>query len=80
MYNEDYKNAVLGCDSNSGSRLIRSSSPTCDDSKTVTTSESGNGGSNSRSQNKTGSATKENEINSAGDSGENGKDFYKHLC
>ena len=41
---------------------------------TATTSESGNGGSNSRSQNKTTSGTKEtNENNSAGDSADGEK-------
>ena len=57
-----------------GNSVIRSGSPTCDNSNTATTSESGNGGSNSRSQNKTASGTKEtNENNSAGDSGDGEK-------
>merc|ERR1719266_2245354 len=75
MYNEDYKNVsqqVLNCDSSSGSRAMRSGSPPFDNSNTATNSESGNGGSNSRGgQNKTTGTKEVNEINSAGDSGEN---------
>ena len=42
-------------------------------SNTATTSESGNGGYNSRTQNKATGSKETNENNSAGDSGENGK-------
>ena len=52
---------------------MRSGSPPFDNSNTATNSESGNGGSNSRGgQNKTTGTKEVNEINSAGDSGENG--------
>ena len=45
----------------------------CPNSNTATTSESGNGGYNSRTQNKATGSKETNENNSAGDSGENGK-------
>ena len=61
---------------------MRSGSPPFDTSNTATNSESGNGGSHSRSQNKTTSGTKDKEANeggSGGESGENGKYFISTI-
>jgi len=79
MYNEDCKmisQQALQCDTSSGSRFMRSGSPPFDTSNTATNSESGNGGSHSRSQNKTTSGTKDKEANEGGSGGESGENVY----
>lgn len=66
---------ALGCDTSSGSRLMRSGSPPFDTSNTATNSESGNGGSNSRGQHKT-TGTKDKEAHEGGSGGDSGENAY----